>query len=335
MINRSLLLLAFLLFFLTTTGGCQEAGNAVRMVAGSTWHQKYNWQAEDYFKAPDVIALCEAIEDDNIAEIERLVKAGADVNAIGKDNMTPLLWAYPDNKLERFTKLLELGADPNVIVNSRFATRGIRPGDSVMTMSAKTSFKGYLKAVLDHGGDPNLKTISGKETPLHIVIFRGGDQKKIKMLIDAGADINCADGKTYTPVIEALSCGSQFDTALYLLEKGADPSIHEKYGLRNFVEFLVSQEIRKKESWSQQQKEDFIRIEKWLVEHGWDVDATRVDYKRWKAWRDKKGPVTIHFKEALGYRERAARIEAKKQAEASDKKDLESGKATDNSKAVK
>jgi hypothetical protein len=49
-----------------------------------------------------VIALCKATEANDIAEIDRLVAAGADVNAQGEGNMTPLLWAYPDNKLERF-----------------------------------------------------------------------------------------------------------------------------------------------------------------------------------------------------------------------------------------
>jgi ankyrin repeat protein len=57
--------------------------------------------------------LCKAIEENDVGEIDRLVAAGADVNAKGKENMTPLLWAFPDDKPERFKKLLELGADPN------------------------------------------------------------------------------------------------------------------------------------------------------------------------------------------------------------------------------
>src|SRR5438132_2847004 len=73
-----------------------------------TFHQRAGWKAEDFFEDRGVIDLCHAIEANDIAEIDRLVAAGANVNAKGKDNMTPLLWALPDNKLDRFKKLLEL-----------------------------------------------------------------------------------------------------------------------------------------------------------------------------------------------------------------------------------
>jgi hypothetical protein len=137
--------------------GCAEAKKQV----ASTWHQKCSWRAADYFDDPKVIALCRAIESNDIAEIDRLVAAGADVNAQGKGKMTPLLWAYPDNRLERFKRLLEHGANPNVAIESDFNTRGgMRAGDSVTYLACKTSFLGYFEAVFSHGGDPNLGTLT-------------------------------------------------------------------------------------------------------------------------------------------------------------------------------
>jgi hypothetical protein len=124
--TRFLLSVGLAVGFLT---GCQEIA---RMAPASTWHQKCGWKAEDYFDDPQVIALCKAIEASNLVEIDRLVAAGANVNAQGKDKMTPLLWAYPDSNLQRFKRLLELGADPNVVIESDFNTRGgMRAGDSV------------------------------------------------------------------------------------------------------------------------------------------------------------------------------------------------------------
>ncbi|QDU27813.1 hypothetical protein ETAA8_29040 [Anatilimnocola aggregata] len=64
-----------------------------RIAIRPTVHQLCGWKAADYFADPQVIKLCQAIEADDIAEIDRLVAAGADVNARGKDNMTPLFWA--------------------------------------------------------------------------------------------------------------------------------------------------------------------------------------------------------------------------------------------------
>src|SRR5689334_16940629 len=103
--------IAFLI--LAALGGCQKVK---RFLPYATWHEKHNWKAEDYFVDPQVIALCRAIEANDLAEMDRLIAAGADVNGQGKGKMTPLLWALPDNKLARFERLLQHGADPNVII---------------------------------------------------------------------------------------------------------------------------------------------------------------------------------------------------------------------------
>ena len=154
---------------------------AMSLLFERTTHERFGWKAEDYFTDPKVIALCHAIEASDLAEMERLVKAGADVNAQGKDKMTPLMWAFPDNQLPRFKWLLEHGANPNVVVESDFNT-GHRtfPGDSVTHMACATPFPGYFDAVFDHGGDPNLRRTgaSGRDaTPLFTVARKRGEKK--------------------------------------------------------------------------------------------------------------------------------------------------------------
>jgi hypothetical protein len=123
----------------------------------STWYQNFGWKAENYFDDRKVISLCHAIEANSIKEMERLVADGANANAQGKDNMTPLLWSFPDKKLACFTRLLELGADPNIAIKSDLNTHGgFAAGDSVTHMACRTEFNGYFEAVFAHGGDPNL-----------------------------------------------------------------------------------------------------------------------------------------------------------------------------------
>src|SRR5690606_20794623 len=80
------------------------------------WHRLAGWNAEDSFDDTQVIELCRAIERNDLAEMKRLIVEGADPSALGKQGMTPLLWAFPDRKIERFRLLLEHGADPNVII---------------------------------------------------------------------------------------------------------------------------------------------------------------------------------------------------------------------------
>jgi ankyrin repeat protein len=70
--------------------GCEE----MSQLTGKTFHEKFGWKAEDYFTDPKVIALCHAIEANDLKEIDRKIAAGADVNAKGTDGMTPLLWAF-------------------------------------------------------------------------------------------------------------------------------------------------------------------------------------------------------------------------------------------------
>ena len=87
-----------------------------------TAHQRLGWKAENFFTDAKVIALCKAVEAKDIREIDRLAKAGANVNAKGRGNMTPLLWAFPMGE-ETFGKMLDLGADPNVqLTENRIAS---------------------------------------------------------------------------------------------------------------------------------------------------------------------------------------------------------------------
>lgn len=111
-----------------------------------SFHQKFSWKAEDFFDDTQVVSLCKAIEADDLAEMKRLIEAGADVNAKGKGSMTPLMWAFPDNKFDRFKLLLENGADPNVKISSDLNVPSFfRPGHSVTTVSAKSYFPGKEK----------------------------------------------------------------------------------------------------------------------------------------------------------------------------------------------
>jgi uncharacterized protein len=264
-----------LLTWLVGTGLVQPTS-----IMGSTWHQKCGWKADDFFDDPQVIALCHAIEANDIAEIDRLVAAGADVKAQGKGKMTPLLWAFPDNKLERFKRLLEHGSNPNVVITSDFNTRGgMRPGDSVTHMACKTEFPGYFEAVFDHGGDPNLikNGLISKQTPLFTVITGRTPNKleKIKFLIDKGVDLNHVDGGGATPFAEAVGRGF-YNIALQLLEAGADRKKTISNSTWRLVHLAVLEE-RRRPYWSPEQKEDYQKLMAWFEKHGESTSAIRAE----------------------------------------------------------
>ena len=186
---------------LVLTGCSDPAQGLVRKVAArvtnAPWHEQHGWKAADFFTDPQVIALCDAIAANDVARMKKLIAAGADVNARGKGNMTPLLWAFVDNKPERFRLLLEDGANPNVYIESDFGNRqAFIPGDSVTHMASRSTFD-HFWPVFEHGGYlnwPNKEPGRRGETPVYTAIKSGaGDKKKrIACLAEVGGSLNGA-----------------------------------------------------------------------------------------------------------------------------------------------
>jgi ankyrin repeat protein len=307
--------------------GCGE----LAQLTGRTFHEKCGWKAKEFFDDPQVVALCHAIEANDLKEIDRLIAAGANVNAKGKDNMTPLLWAFPDNKLQRFTRLLEHGADPNVIIQSDMNTHGsyFGRGESVTHMACKTTFPGYFEAVFAHRGDPKLitnKIITG-QTTIHAVITGGGPNKKerVRFLIDHGADLNHMNGAWTTPVMQAVSWGGQYNIALMLLEAGADWRIYVPKSNTRLIHIVATEEDptagtpvtattrqSRKSIWTPEQAADYEKLVQWLEDHGESIEQARADSQRWQLWNTT--PAEFRRKMDAEIAERVAREAGEKAA---------------------
>ena len=251
------------------------------------WHAKFNWKAEDYFDDPNVVRLCRAIEAEDLLEMERAIKEGADVNAQGVGKMTPLLWAFPDNKLPRFECLLKHGANPNVIVESDFNTRklAIRPGDSVTHMAAKSHFPGHFRAVMEHGGNPNLvNPKDGDSVLMELIQSRTTDTKdRIQLLIKHGADVNQKDNGGVAPIIRATSYFAQYDLAIFLLDNGADPNAYIERQNTKLAHHLLMQKDGLSRLTPQQQA-DYAELVRRLEKLGESFAEAQSDLDRWKKW---------------------------------------------------
>ncbi|APZ96835.1 ankyrin repeat domain-containing protein [Fuerstiella marisgermanici] len=266
--------------------GCNKGGFVLSPTAPKSWHTKMGWKATEYFDDPQVVALCEAIEKNDIQEIDRLIAAGADVNAKGKGNMTPLLWAFPDNQIKRFKHLLKRGANPNVIFESDFGVpSGFHAGDSVTHMSAGTAFPGYFEAVMEHGGDPELIDEKTGNSLLFEVISSGvGDTKhRVRILIEKGADLNRKSFGGVTPSMAAVTRFAQFDIALLLLKAGADSDVYQDRSNQQLIHHVDRIEEKLK-LLSPEQRKSYRELVKWMKEHGKDFAKARRDRERWREW---------------------------------------------------
>lgn len=172
-------------------------------------YERMRWLASDYFPdQPEAIAFCHAIENRDLKKMSELLRNGLDINTKGKDNMTFLMWAFASD-LHIFEYILEMGGNPNVcylgnyiffttlddgaftqnfpkgnvgtfcvvpelaiaMVEKRFSCFQIRRGESVVHIAARGADSLWLKAVLEHGGDPNLCFTSEVGDPVCLEIM--------------------------------------------------------------------------------------------------------------------------------------------------------------------
>ena len=178
----------------------------------------------EVFTDPDVIALAEAIRNSNQPEVEKLLAQGVDVNTKGKLNFTPFHFTMHCNDKKIFLLLLKHGANPNIRIT--------QSGDCMTHLTAMIERDSdWLKMVLENGGDPNITDpvdmITTNETPLFKAIF-GRSLENVKLLIDAGADINHQADNGGTPAIYA-GVSMRFQMVYTLLQAGADWKIKNNY----------------------------------------------------------------------------------------------------------
>ena len=122
-------------------------------------------------RANPTLDLWRAVSTGNIAEVETLLKDGADPNARNDNGVTPLLVATMDNPAVIET-LIEGGADPNV-----------RSDDGITPLLVAV-----IGTLIEGEADPNARSDDGT-TPLHVAAV-GNKSAAIKALIAAGADPN-------------------------------------------------------------------------------------------------------------------------------------------------
>jgi uncharacterized protein len=110
-------------------------------------------------------ALLHAARQGNTSAVKALIEGGADVNEVsGGDHTSPLLIATINGHFDLAMYLLEQGADPNLASNAgaaplyaalnvQWAPHAFYPQPS--PAQQKTTHNALLKALLDHGADPD------------------------------------------------------------------------------------------------------------------------------------------------------------------------------------
>lgn len=176
------------------------------------------WTRNPFYTPPLVDAAMESDAQAARAAIAR----GAELNrrtwVFGTDNFsgwTALMWAAYRRDAATVRILMDAGADTQV--QDKFGRSALHLtfyGDKVGSAASCVSI------LLSNGADPKSVNLAG-ETPLHNAVL-SGDTDSIKMLIDAGADVNALTAEG-TPVLSyAIFNRKDVDIVRLLLDKGAN-----------------------------------------------------------------------------------------------------------------
>jgi len=238
-------------------------------------------QLNSYFSDDKkVIQLVTAASNGNIRKIDELKAQGVNVNYQGKNGITPLMAQAGSLNIEGFKKLLENGADPNMADMEGYSVMNILVrGDKEVCIE-------MLRLCLQHGGNPNWKFHNNpveynavpriqhqieEEPLLTTAISSKYALDMIKLLLEAGADINAKDSLGKTPIMVATSL-QRFHVVLFLLQSGADYTIKDKAGntLIQYIERDLLTSVRGEKDLNEQ-KQWRKKVVEFLKEKGIEV----------------------------------------------------------------
>lgn len=174
--------------------------------------------------------LSEAVLLGNYDIVKALLAAGADPDSPDGDNQTALMIVARSANVAIAELLLEAGAEVNATEHYQ--------GQNAVIWAAAQSQPAMLKLLIEAGGDPDSRARpnererqisaerrfqwrpAGGITALGYAA-REGCLDCVRILVEAGANIDQGDAENVTPLLLAIM-NLRFDTAKYLIESGAN-----------------------------------------------------------------------------------------------------------------
>ena len=206
--------------------GCRHAGAATMQYCGSCKNAAYcnaECQRSDWkrhkgdcshmnaqrriIKRPLLLAALQG----NLAEVQKLVREGADVNqASMEDCIFPLYVAAEMGHLSVVQYLVEQGAEKDKALDN---------GKTAIFIAAQLGHLAMVQYLIQQGADMDKATNEGG-TPL-VMAAQNGDLSVVQCLVQLGADKDKANNNGATPLFTAVQ-QDHLAVVRYLVQQGAD-----------------------------------------------------------------------------------------------------------------
>ncbi len=197
---RKYIAICLLIGVMTTTS---VTDGALSTLGGQTIHQT--------FKDDKVAALIKAAVAGDEKKVALLASQGVNINMMAENGATPLMWALNSRNHKSVEALLKAGADPNLLSD--------KIGMSPMNFVPMGDDVELLRLLLKYGGNPNHPGQGRiEELPLSQAAHFGRIEN-IRLLLDAGAEINSHDQFNESAASSSVDLGN-FETTAFLIEHG-------------------------------------------------------------------------------------------------------------------
>ena len=168
--------------------------------------------------------LFAAVAEGNLEQVQQFISEGADLEERDSHERTPLLVAAHLSFDDVASVLLEAGADSNALDQQRY---------DLITIAAVNNDVDMIKVGLEYGANPSNITSPYDGTAL-IAAAHLGHVETVQTLIEAGATLDHINNLEWTALIEAivLGDGGERHTAVVkaLVEAGANVNLADGNG---------------------------------------------------------------------------------------------------------
>ncbi len=181
------------------------------------------------------LELAKTSAKEDLPRVKSLIADGADLNAVVEKDLTPLIYASKDGRLEVVKYLFSKGG------NNINATDAVK--DSALHLAVINNHLDVVKLLVANGADINLKDNDGY-SQLAFATMGKSNYEIVKFLVREGADINSVDNRNFTPLIHAVTNGNM-EIIKFLVNHDVDLNIISKVEDMNALDLAYSDELYK------------------------------------------------------------------------------------------